>query len=272
MWAMIPMLRTRSSGYSCVPTGVFPGLTSRAITTCTHSPGADRSVVPYVGSLRSPLVMTKGLVGLCHLVRLFLAAYGGARVVEGVEQLAGELLRHRAARALARGLDEPAPRERGAAGGTDLDRHLVGRATDAPRLDLDERRRVADAGVEDLDGRTADGRLGLVEGAVDDRLRGLALPVLHHLADELLDGDAAVLAVRGDDAVAGTSTAWHLGARLLLLVGLGPVEAAALLAVLHSCGVEGAADDVVLDRRKVTHRAAADEHDGVLLEVVTDPG
>src|SRR4029453_5326602 len=35
-------------------------------------------------------------------------------------------------------------------------------------------------------------------------------------------------------------------------------------------GVEGAADDLVADAGQVLHPAAADEHDGVLLEVVAD--
>src|SRR4029079_2657844 len=55
------------------------------------------------------------------------------------------------------------------------------------------------------------------------------------------------------------------------LLGLGAVLAATLLAVAHAGGVEGAADDVVLDRREVLHAAAADEDHGVLLEVVPDP-
>src|ERR1035437_1669871 len=58
----------------------------------------------------------------------------------------------------------------------------------------------------------------------------------------------------------------------LLLGGLRAVLGAALLAVLHSGGIERAPDDVVLDRRQVLHAATADEDYGVLLEVVADPG
>src|SRR4029077_12278934 len=46
--------------------------------------------------------------------------------------------------------------------------------------------------------------------------------------------------------------------------------AAALLAVTNPGGVEGATDDVVLDRRQVLHSTAGDEHDRVLLEVMAD--
>src|SRR5436190_19876344 len=62
----------------------------------------------------------------------------------------------------------------------------------------------------------------------------------------------------GTQAVAGRS-----------LLGLGAVPAAGLLAVLHAGGVEGAADDLVADAREVADPAAADEHDRVLLQVVT---
>src|SRR6478609_4812291 len=58
------------------------------------------------------------------------------------------------------------------------------------------------------------------------------------------------------------------GMSALLL--LRAVPAASLLAVLHALGVERAADDLVADTGEVLHPAAADEHDRVLLEVVTD--
>src|SRR4051812_28754441 len=52
------------------------------------------------------------------------------------------------------------------------------------------------------------------------------------------------------------------------LLGLGAVAAAGLLAVLDAGGVEGAADDLVAHAREVSHAAAADQHDRVLLQVV----
>src|SRR4029450_11137211 len=58
------------------------------------------------------------------------------------------------------------------------------------------------------------------------------------------------------------------GISALLL--LGAVQAARLLAVLDTLGVERAADDLVADTREVLHPAAANEHDRVLLEVVTN--
>src|SRR3954470_20096783 len=58
------------------------------------------------------------------------------------------------------------------------------------------------------------------------------------------------------------------GISALLL--LGAVAAAGLLTVLDALGVEGAADDLVADTGGVPHPAAANEHDRVLLKVVTN--
>src|SRR5688572_7031498 len=53
---------------------------------------------------------------------------------------------------------------------------------------------------------------------------------------------------------------------------LRAVTAAGLLAILHTRGVEGAADDLVTHTGKVLHTTATHEHDGVLLEVVALTG
>src|SRR4051812_34409228 len=53
---------------------------------------------------------------------------------------------------------------------------------------------------------------------------------------------------------------------------LDAVLRARLLAVAHAGGVQGAADDLVAHARQVLDAAAADEHDRVLLQVVTLAG
>src|SRR4051794_11904049 len=108
MCAMMPMLRYRSSGYSRFTVAPFCGFCSIAII-----------------SSRLPLVVRERLVGLSHLVRLFLAADRAAGVVHRVDELTREPVGHRLTWALARGLDDPAHRERTAAIRADLDRHLV---------------------------------------------------------------------------------------------------------------------------------------------------
>src|ERR1044071_232133 len=74
------------------------------------------------------------------------------------------------------------------------------------------------------------------------------------------------------DPKTGSTSSGRFGAGPLrgmsALLLLGAVAAAGLLATLHALGVEGAADDLVADAGEVLHPAAADEHDGVLLEVV----
>src|SRR6185295_19486349 len=55
-------------------------------------------------------------------------------------------------------------------------------------------------------------------------------------------------------------------------LSLGPVLGTTLLAALDTHGIQSAADHVVTHSRQVLHAASADEHDGVLLEVVTHAG
>src|SRR5580658_6244718 len=60
------------------------------------------------------------------------------------------------------------------------------------------------------------------------------------------------------------------GMSALLL--LRAVTAACLLAVAHALGVQGAADDLVAHPGEVADATAADQHDGVLLQVVAHAG
>src|SRR5436853_576887 len=105
MWAMIPMLRTRSSA-------------TRVSATATSSP-----LPPIVG---------EGLVGLRHPIHVVLALERVPLLLERVEDLARKLVLHVLLSPLARVGHEPAKRERAAAALGHLDRHLVVRAADAP--------------------------------------------------------------------------------------------------------------------------------------------
>src|SRR4029077_13233078 len=99
--------------------------------------------------------MAEGPVGLRHLVRVFSSLDRRAEAVHGIDELGGELLAHALAVGLAGRLDEPADTARHAAIAPDLDRDLVGRATYAARLDLDDGRRVAHRRLEDLEAGAA---------------------------------------------------------------------------------------------------------------------
>src|SRR4051812_40451558 len=141
---MIPMFRVRASG------------TSRA--TVTWLPGL-------------PLEMAEGAVRLGHLVGVFAALDGSAEAVHRVDQLLGELVAHALAVPLAGRLDEPADAEREAPVATDLDRDLIGRAADTAGLDLDDRGRVPERRLEDLETRPVGRRLGPGEGLPEDPVR-----------------------------------------------------------------------------------------------------
>ena len=101
--------------------------------------------------------------------------------VHGIDELGSELFTHALAVAPAGRLDEPADAERHPAIAPDLDRDLVGRPTDAARLDLDDGGRVAHRRLEDLE--TGARRLGLGPGErlAEDPLGEVLLAALHQL-------------------------------------------------------------------------------------------
>src|SRR5687767_14692360 len=166
MCAMIPMFRVRSSEMS-------PALVDR--------------VAVWVVVIGLPLEVAEGAVRLRHPMRVLAALHRGTEAVAGVDQLRGELVRHALAVPPAGRLDEPAHAEADPAVSADLDRDLVGRATDALRLDLDERHGVAQGGLEHLDAGTARLALAAREGILQDAVRQLPLAAVHELVRELIE-------------------------------------------------------------------------------------
>src|ERR1700741_346149 len=122
MWAMMPILRVRSSGVVRAAMEELDGLL--------------------------PAVVREGLVGLRHAVGVLTLLDGFAALVRGVDDLVGELLAHALAAARSRVFLQPAHGERGGALGPDLDGHLIGGAADAPRLHLDARPHVLERAAE----------------------------------------------------------------------------------------------------------------------------
>src|SRR6266446_9042479 len=106
MWAMIPMLRTRSRPTACSVTLVLKSF-------------------PFS---RLPAVVRKGLVGLRHPVDVVLALERAALLIERVHDLVGQLVAHALLAAVARERHEPAHGERAGAALRHLDGHLVVRA------------------------------------------------------------------------------------------------------------------------------------------------
>jgi hypothetical protein len=97
------------------------------------------------------------------------------------------------------------------------------------------------------------------------------LPRQQDLVDQLGDQLVLVDRVGVDQSLSRGSLSRHLSLSLRL-VGLGPVPGPGLLAVADAGGVEHPANDLVADAREVLRGTAAHEHDGVLLQVVTDAG
>src|SRR5579863_9536219 len=123
MWAMIPMFRVFSRGKA------------RAATATDTS-------VPEV---------REGFVRLGHLVGVFFALDRGADAIGRIHQLAGELLGHALAAAPTGVANDPAARECLPPVVADLDGHLVGGPADTLRLDLEDRRDIADRLVEHVE-------------------------------------------------------------------------------------------------------------------------
>src|SRR4029078_13667077 len=103
MWAMIPMLRTRSSS------SIFG--TPLPVCVCVTAMSA---LPPAVG---------EGLVGLRHSVDVVLLLVGAALLVGGVQDLGGEILVHLLLAAVPRERPEPAHGQRAGAPLRHLDRH-----------------------------------------------------------------------------------------------------------------------------------------------------
>ena len=81
--------------------------------------------------------MREGLVGFSHTMDFIALLNGTAAVFSGVEQFAGEALRHRLFGTALSRFTEPAHRESEATNGTDFDRDLIVGAANAAGLDFD---------------------------------------------------------------------------------------------------------------------------------------
>src|SRR6476661_92963 len=187
MWAMIPMLRTRSSATLCSVILVL------------------KSCFP----LGLPAVVREGLVRLRHPVDLVLSLVRAALLVERFEDLARELVRHPLLAPLARERDEPAHGERAGAALRHLDGNLVVRPADAAAADLEDRRDRLHGLLEHVHWRAAGLRPDLVERVVHDLLGDRLLAVQHDLVDHLRHEDGVVDGVGRGLAGLDLSSARH---------------------------------------------------------------
>src|SRR5215218_3893188 len=201
MCAMIPMLRTmlRSVVISTATSVVYLSLLS-CKQWGERGPGTDPG---------SPAVVGESLVGFGHLVCVLAALDRGTQTVGGVQDLVHQALGHRLLATRAGVRREPAQGERCRATGLDLDRHLVGGATDAAALHLDARLHVVQSTLQRDDRIGAGLAPGALERGVDDALRDLLLAVDQDLGDQLGDEGRVVDRVDDDRPLRGGTLARH---------------------------------------------------------------
>src|SRR5262245_18560971 len=166
----------------------------------------------------SPAVVRKCPIGLGHAVRILALLDGVSPAVGRIEQLRREPLRHRLLVALARGRDDPADTERLPAGGSHLDRHLIGGAADTPRAHLDRRHHIVERLLEHRDRILFGLALDDLERAIDDALGHRLLAGAHDRVHELRDHQVPEFRVRVDLSLLGTVAAGH---RVSLSLPLG---------------------------------------------------
>src|SRR6478735_437672 len=203
MWAMMPMLRTllRSVSTSCA-TGCPP-------KSCWGEDGADAATRVAASACRLPAVVGECLVRLGHLVSVLTTLHSGAEAVGRVEDLVGEALGHGLLAASLGVAGEPAQRQGVRAVRLDLDRNLVGGATDATRPDLEGRAHVVECLLQGDDGVLAILGRDTLECVVHDALGDGLLAILEDLVDELADDRCAVDGVCDDGALGRGSFTRH---------------------------------------------------------------
>ncbi len=124
----------------------------------------------------SPAVVRERLVGFSHLVGVLATLHGRAETVARVEKLVGQTLHHGLLTTLTREGNQPAQGQRGGTAGANLDRDLVGGATDAAAADLEGGLDVVERALEGDDRIGAGLLASLLECLVDDALGGDFLP------------------------------------------------------------------------------------------------
>ena len=139
-----------------------------------------------------PTIVRERLVGLSHLVHVFLALDSSAGVVGCIDDLVAKTLCLGLLAALAGELDQPTQRQGLTALRADLDRDLVSRTANAASLDFQHGHDVVHGRFKNF-GRFLAGLFGdSGEGFVANLLRGAALAVIHDLIDQLGNDGAAV--------------------------------------------------------------------------------
>src|SRR5689334_1587320 len=153
--------------------------------------------------------MAEGAVRFSHAVRVLTLLHCVAAVLRSVHQLARKAGRHRLLRTGASRRDQPTDSERLSALRTNLDRHLVGRATDATAADFDARLHIVERVMKDADRFALHAGFDIVESAVDDAFGDGFLTVEHDAVHELGEDDIPELRIGKDFALLWATTTRH---------------------------------------------------------------
>src|ERR1700739_1536401 len=226
-----------------------------------------------LNSVASPLpaIVREGAIGFRHPVHGLTLLDGVPPAIRCGEQLGREPLRHRLFIALTRCRDDPANAERLPAHRANLDRHLIGGATDAARTHLDGRHHVFQSLLENRQRALLGLGFDHFERAIDDALGGRLLAVIHDRIHELRNDDVPELRIRVHFTLFGRMATRHLICSRLLRT-LRAVLRTTLLTVLDALGIEDAAENVVAHAGQILDAAAADHDHGVFLEVMALTG
>src|SRR5262252_1630965 len=117
-------------------------------------------------TVKSPSVVREGLVGFRHLVCVVALLHCVAAILCRVDEFRRQPLPHRLFPSVPRILYQPAHRQRDPALGPNLDRHLIGGATDATALDLELGLHVVESLAKNVEGLFLVASLNDVEGAI----------------------------------------------------------------------------------------------------------
>ena len=153
--------------------------------------------------------MRKGLVGLGHLVRVFLLLDRAAEAVGRVHDFVGQTLAHQPLRPRSRIIRQPAQTEGLASFGPYLHRDLVVGAAAADRFDLQTGHDVLERFLKLLQRVRAGFFLYGLKRIVNDPLCNALLAVQHNVIDQLGHEDRVVKRVRQNFSFEAMLSSWH---------------------------------------------------------------
>src|SRR5690242_14026870 len=164
----------------------------------------------FLAISKLPLVMGKRFVRVRHTMRVVFLLHGVAAIVGGIENLGRETIGHRFFTAPTRVGDNPTNSQGTAPLLVNFNWNLVGRTTNAPRLNFDRGLHVVDSAFENFQRFFARLVTDLAHGIVKNALGYTLLALPHDTADEFGHQRAGVNRIGKDFASFSYSSSWHI--------------------------------------------------------------